>query len=793
MSFTGSSNFRVVDSAVSYTRGDNNTTNINYYQDFSRIGSGLPTLSTHAAFRALHDSEARYPQPNVLPGTRMEILQRLCRWIEDSGRTNRVYWVNGAAGVGKSAIAQTLSEKYIQTGQLAAAFFFSRNDPTRDKLDPFVITLVYQLATSSTLQPLIAPLIDHVIRSTPGILDKNWEKQFRMLIEEPCAQVDPSQWRQLPRLIIIDGVDECIDVDSQKRLLQIIQHATPTLPLDFLLFSRPEPHIRHMFCHQYFVPTPINLSLGDYAVWDDIRKYLCREFSRIQEEHWHVLPSPQALWPGDSVINQLLRKATGQFIYVTTVMKYIDKGRAPVTPGQRLEVILRSERVVKSSSPYPDLDQLYTQILQFCVNEGGKLQKVLRLIVNTQFNQQHIPMTPFRLRGSILPGLQSLWALEQLLNLQQGEAAALLSGLHSVLHITPSVTENITVFHASFTEFLLDQDRAGVYYAGTKLDFPEWRQLVFSSQLRMLTQLCVESDRAAVHSDVQVPVANGIHDIDIGSLSVWEYFYQNRNVIAIDDEVAAALNMFDPYLYLSALLRWNCRLLTVVPFASLSLGYRRAPLTFEVSRFLLRRSESRDWRYHTIAVGYQTSMLYSVFQTLKSSKKSSTRRRLQIFFKQCNSFFSGFYVSFPIDQSKQSIRNTLLACQFSISRLHRQFPDGTAVSCFEHLEPISGDHNVELRIIPLESYDGQHPMAAPARSWEVKFIRPVEGWFLRKLLELLIDKRSGSESEVNRRVARVLAGSEIEEWILKLAQLDRGKTWKMYLLGKLVQKPQPGL
>ncbi|KAG7091345.1 hypothetical protein E1B28_010387 [Marasmius oreades] len=242
MSIKDSSGLQVVDSSLTSVRGDHNntTTHIgdNYYQNTARTEPGLARLLNQVAFSALHDSEARYPQPNVLAGTREEILQRLSHWIEDPFKQNRVYWINGAAGVGKSAIAQALSEKYIQAGQLAAAFFFSRNDVTRDKLEPFVATIAHQLATCDGLKSLIAPLIDHTIHSTPGLLYKKWETQFRRLIEEPCAQVDPRHWSQLPRLVVVDGVDECIEVTSQKRLLQLIQHATPTLPLDFLIFSR---------------------------------------------------------------------------------------------------------------------------------------------------------------------------------------------------------------------------------------------------------------------------------------------------------------------------------------------------------------------------------------------------------------------------------------------------------------------------------------------------------------------------------------------------------------------------
>ncbi|KAG7091335.1 hypothetical protein E1B28_010378 [Marasmius oreades] len=637
MSFTKSSNLRVVDSAISYIRGDKNVTHIGdkYYQDSSRnrwcsllTDSGLATLSSQVAFSALHDSEARYPQPNVLPGTRGGIIETLSRWCEDPFKRNRVYWISGAAGVGKSAIAQALSEKYIQTGQLAASFFFSRNDATRDKLDPFVATIAHQLATSNNLKSLLAPLIDHTIHSSPGSLHKQWETQFTTLIEEPCAQVDPRQWLRLPRLVIIDGVDECIEVKSQKRLLRMIGNSTSTLPLDFLIFSRPEPHISQIFHHESFIPSPSRLALGDFAVWNDIERYFRHEFARIREEHWHKLPSSQASWPGEFVIHQLLCKATGQFIYATTVMKFIDTGKLPVTPGLRLEIILRAGRIVDSSSPYPDLDQLYSQILKLCINEGGKLQKILRLIVSP-FEGLNVLKSPFRLRDSPAVGLQSLWALEQLLGLSEGEAAAFLSGLHSILDVPSVRTDNVAVLHASFSEFLLDRHRAGVYYVGEQLSSQEWNQLLVPWQVRTLSRFCIESESWPVHS--QDHPINGIHDVDNGSLNVWKYLYDNRTTIAINDEIAAALNAFDPHLYLATLLHWTYELDPLVqrtqPPSSTIRAPIRAPKLGSISlpprnaTVSRQGGKSRDWRHQTLSVHAQISMLYSVFRMLKIFQK----------------------------------------------------------------------------------------------------------------------------------------------------------------------------
>ncbi|KAF9260167.1 hypothetical protein L218DRAFT_873097, partial [Marasmius fiardii PR-910] len=325
--------------------------------------SGFLDLEKRVAFSALHDSEARYPQPNILPGTREEILKRLCSWCEDS-RGSRVCWVYGAAGAGKSAIAQALSEKYTQSGQLAASFFFSRNDATRDKLDPFIATITHQLAISTSLGPYISPLINHAISSKSGILAQKWEIQFQTLITEPSVRVDPRSWSQLPQLVIIDGINECIRVASQERLLQTIQANTSTTPLKFLIFSCPEPHIAKIFHSATFVPSPFYLSLGDYAetVQKDVEGYLRSEFDHIQRKHRQALSSQPASWPGSTIIQQLLDKATGQFIYATAVIKYIDTGERPATPMQRLDIILQA-KAVEFSSPYPDLDILYSQTL----------------------------------------------------------------------------------------------------------------------------------------------------------------------------------------------------------------------------------------------------------------------------------------------------------------------------------------------------------------------------------------------------------------------------------------------
>ncbi|KAK1218677.1 hypothetical protein PQX77_018627 [Marasmius sp. AFHP31] len=537
---------------ITTTIGNHNRTyhgdNITHYHTTPQQEPSSATLLRKAALSALHDSEARYPQPNVLPGTRTKIIQELVDWIEDSSADkSRVHWVYGAAGVGKSAIAQALSEKSIETGRLAAAFFFSRNDASRDKLDPFIPTITHQLVTSPTLKPLLMPLVDDVIRSTPEIWGKKWEDQFKAIIQGPCARVHPSERETLPRLVIIDGVDECVDVTCQKRLLEMIRASAGDLPLDFLIFSRPEPHITRVFRHESSIPAPRITSLADFAVRDDIEKYLRKEFNRLREEHKGTLP---VSWPGNEAITVLVDRSTGQFVYVTTVIKYLSTGKGPVTPQQRLEVILRAEPVSNSTSPYPDLDQLYSQILYSCQNDDRKLQRILQLIVSPiEYRQLEVPEI-FIFQGSPTMMPTSAVGIEQLLGLGQGEVTALLSGLHSILHIPEDRAERVSVLHASFTDFLLDRNRSGDHYVGEKLERKAWVEMVVAYQAKWLSRVSA--------GPRSTPSLEGVYDYELGSLNLWEYLHDNLcgDDIAMTDDIAEALNGFDPHLYLEMILHW---------------------------------------------------------------------------------------------------------------------------------------------------------------------------------------------------------------------------------------------
>ncbi|KAF9543594.1 hypothetical protein CPC08DRAFT_770208 [Agrocybe pediades] len=136
----------------------------------------------------------------------------------------------------------------------------------------------------------------------------------------------PATSTATPLLIIIDGLDECTSIDSQRDLLFTLQEITnPTNVVRFLVCSRPESHLNSAFSSSRMTPILrcIFLDDDDYSASRDIRLYLEDKFKQIKEEHVfkHTLPDS---WPTSEMVHGLVYKSSGQFIYAATVVRYVD-------------------------------------------------------------------------------------------------------------------------------------------------------------------------------------------------------------------------------------------------------------------------------------------------------------------------------------------------------------------------------------------------------------------------------------------------------------------------------------
>ncbi|KAF9553058.1 hypothetical protein CPC08DRAFT_646102, partial [Agrocybe pediades] len=291
------------------------------------ITAGYVRLYENVATAAWHDSVHDMDPPKCHPNTRMAIIQNIIDWSQGkvkelSGKA--ILWLKGPAGAGKSAIARSVAERCSDEGLLLGTFFFGGADSTRNHVGKLVATLSYQI---SIFLPEFRDAVTAFIENDPLIFDRSIGTQFTALIIHPLSIAlanPPAASTATPRLIIIDGLDECSSIDSQHNLLFTLQEVTDSTSLiRFLVCSRPESHLNSTFGLPRMVLILYNIFLGDdYAASEDIRVYLEDKFKQIKEGHVFKrgLPDP---WPTPEMVDTLVDKSSGQFIYAATVIRYV--------------------------------------------------------------------------------------------------------------------------------------------------------------------------------------------------------------------------------------------------------------------------------------------------------------------------------------------------------------------------------------------------------------------------------------------------------------------------------------
>jgi hypothetical protein len=406
---------------------------------------GLNILEKFVSRGAFCDSSSRCLQTQCHPGTRERVLEMIQGWALDADGASRILWLYGQAGAGKSAIAQTIAEYCHQTDNLAASFFFFRVGPDRNTADRLFPTLAHQLCLSV---PGIAPFISAAMETDPLLPMQSLDIQCERLIIEPFEQIAAKYSAMaVPRLIvIIDGVDECADEAMQQRFLTLIGDAVyqGRIPLRFLICSRPELHIRDVFDRMISSSSTSRLVLDDSVdSHASIERYLIDEFERISLEQGLGVYS----WPSQGAIDRLVHNSAGQFIYASTVIRFVEDKYS--NPMQQLDIVLGLRAV--GSSPFADLDRLHIEILSRQPDQVFIANLIAILIVLST--------------SSHLVTISSIGIINALLNLEEGKAFAKLRGLLPLLEISETY---ICVRHASFLEFLQSPARCGQYYTSAR-------------------------------------------------------------------------------------------------------------------------------------------------------------------------------------------------------------------------------------------------------------------------------------------------------------------------------------
>lgn len=371
-------------------------------------------------------------------------------WIKDGQKTSFLMWLYGPAGAGKSAIAQTIAEMCHELGILAASFFWSRSAAGRNNETRLIASLAYQLIITI---PEMRIHVETALENDPVLLSRSLDAQMESLVIEPMEKTFLGSQEQTvdlgePKLVILDGLDECGRPSVREYILKVISTAILRFPLriHILIASRPEQEIRDSFNSKPLLSITTRLPLDDkYFPDDDIIRFLIDSFTAIKESHVlrSLLPTT---WPTTKDIDTLVKKSSGQFIYAATVVKFVKSPRR--RPDEQLKIIFGIGGTGKHT-PFSELDALYLHI--FSTVEDSDLPRVLEIM-----------SCLYLLRSNFYPSVDNI---ENMLFYTRGDVHLILIDLHSILDVPDIASDrSLRVFHASLQDFLMDPNRSGRFF-----------------------------------------------------------------------------------------------------------------------------------------------------------------------------------------------------------------------------------------------------------------------------------------------------------------------------------------
>lgn len=405
---------------------------------------------------ATYDASSRDTPPRCHPGTRTQILEEVQTRIHDPSGLTRIVWINGPAGVGKSAIMQTLAEAESSLDTTFTTLFLSRPNERDDPQKVFTSLAYGFLMLNLEYQEYIGEKLRH----DPTFLTKSMDTQFLRLFITPFLKnyvnIGSQRW-----IVFLDGLDECHGAREQSRIVELIcnsvLHHSTTNPFIWIIASRPEAHLKQSFMK-------VKKSIGSY--WElevpvdsdrssrDVEHYLHAQFSAIRANYPESVPP---LWPSERDFLTLARASSGLFALATTLIGYLSRG----DPVSRLKHILdmieksRNQTVNIQQRPFHMLDLLFTQILSevpyMLLSPCQHLLGYYLLEAAGAFDRKPIP----------------LLVASNTLELDQPTTYAALSKLESVLTCPPpdeAEHQPIRFHHASFSDFLTDASRSREYH-----------------------------------------------------------------------------------------------------------------------------------------------------------------------------------------------------------------------------------------------------------------------------------------------------------------------------------------
>ena len=367
-----------------------------------------------------------------MEGTRFDILHQIETEIERTVGHN-VIWIRGSPGVGKSALAASITVRLQSRGRHVIWFRFDRTQSTT------ITTEALWRVVACSLARWYPSLRQQMARGNTEISSSNIDHLFETLIEKPLSTLDDIPYKKLP-VIVIDALDECgglrhdssgrDDYDGLLRTLRRWALVDHLRKFKLIITSRLEDRITQTFPESN--STYINILSGSGvkpgdSASKDISLFLMSRLSEMGMKEAWVNEAHRYLVP----------RAAGMFIWATTVADFLE-----IDPKQRFH-ILQTKEQERGAGTFTVLNSLYATVVETLFGHGleeeeEEIKAVTSVLGATVFAKQ--PLNDSMLMK--LPGVKSLAMLKSIRN-----------GLESVIDSGPI----LHFHHRSFEDFLLSR------------------------------------------------------------------------------------------------------------------------------------------------------------------------------------------------------------------------------------------------------------------------------------------------------------------------------------------------
>ena len=374
-----------------------------------------------------------YPT-GCLEGTRESLLKDITSWATDSKKPP-IYWLNGLAGTGKSAIAmETVTVMGREHGNVTlVSFFGTRYSNGRNWIDPTVIFHELAVALARKISKFRSELVK-VMKSNPDIIKRPLANQVDKLFVEPLQEAQTSGIQEI--VIVIDALDLCKGGEHVSQIFPILEFIVKYVEnVKFFVTSRPDPQIRGGFLRLFNQKLAMTYTLDLVRDDKDVESFLRDTLSNYGRGK-----------PVDSAhLKYLCDRAGGLFIYAVKLREFIHSTsscKVLKRVMQVLQELSENELLNWAFGGTTTLGAFYMSILQEAFNDPNQCH-----VLNASYIYGSVVLAPSPISPSTIASL---------LHIELDTVRGILELVEPFL-ILEGNDKPVKPFHPSLLNFFTDQ------------------------------------------------------------------------------------------------------------------------------------------------------------------------------------------------------------------------------------------------------------------------------------------------------------------------------------------------